>query len=237
MKQIIRLLSVLCIVSCQKPDVEVRVTQEKADFYFRFEVKDTVSEDYQYVDYTLGDSIWISDHRDSSYHYLTWRNELEDINGIYYFQTGLSDMRFYSPHTGSVFGFGFSIPGLEPGKIPTLEMVEGFFYPGRSIPFGLGPEKVNALLRLPIGNPAFLLASQTVFLYEPYGELNIKKIEEYTMQYRSLPEEVLRGKRITCVFEGGIGIYTPQPSVDAVSYTDVAIDLRNGKAVFFIPYE
>jgi hypothetical protein len=96
---------------------------------------------------------------------------------------------------------------------------------------------VNALLRLPIGNPAFLLPSQTVFLYEPYGELNIKKIEEYTMQYRSSPEEVLRGKRITCVFEGGIGIYKPQPSVDAVSYTDVAIDLRNGEAVFFIPYK
>jgi hypothetical protein len=237
MKQILLFLSVLFNVSCQKPTLEVRVAQQKAPFYFRFEVKDTILEDYQYVDYTLGDSIWVSDFRDTSYHYLTWRNELEDINGIYYFQTGLSDMRFGSPFTESIFGFGFSIPGLEPGKIPTQEMVEGFFYPGRTIPFGLGPEKVNALLRLPIGNPAFLLPSQTVFLYEPYGELNIKKIEEYTMQYRSSPEEVLRGKRITCVFEGGIGIYVPQPSVDAVSYTDVAIDLRNGEAVFFIPYE
>lgn len=237
MKQIILLLSILCIVSCQKPAVEVRVTQEKADFYFRFEVKDTVSEDYQYVDYTLGDSVWASDLLDSSYYYLTWRNELEDINGIYYFQTGLSDRRFGSLFTGSVFGFGFSIPGLEPGKIPTQEMVEGFFYPGRSIPFGLGLEKVNALLRLQIGNSGFLRTSQTAFLYEPYGELTILDIEEYTMQYRTFPEEVRRGKRITCTFEGGIGLYAPQLSVDAVSYTDIAIDLRNGEAVFFIPYE
>lgn len=235
MKQIIPLLSVLCIVSCQKPTMEVRVTQEKADFYFRFEVKDTISKDYQYVDYTLGDSVWISDHLDTAYHQLIWRNRIADINGTYYFQTGLSDMRFGSLIREDLFGFGFSIPGLESGKIPTKVVVEDFFYPGRSIPFGLGPEKVNALIRLQIGNPAFSFPCQTVFLYEPYGELQIQEVEEYEIQYRTWPEETRKGKRITCSFEGGIGaewrLLGPIPS------TDRAIDLRDGKAAFFIPYE
>ncbi len=236
MKKLMLFLAILSCTTCQEPTLEVRMTQQRDSFYFRFEVKDTISEDYQYVDYTLGDSIWISDRFDTAYHYITWHNQLENINSTYYFQTGVSEVRSFSV-SEPLFGFGFAIPGLEPGKIPSEAILEDFFYPGRSIPFGLGPEKVNALLRLQIGNPAFGLPSQTVFLYEPYGELVIQEVEDYEMQYRTWPEEVRRGKRITSTFEGGIGVYAPQPSVDAVSYTDIAIDLRNGEAVFFMPYE
>lgn len=235
MKLKVLLFALLAIASCQKPTVEVRVTQQKAPFYFRFEVKDTISEEYQFVNYTLGDSVLIFDHLDTGYHQLTWRNRIDGVNGTYYFRTGLSDMRFGSIIREDLFGFGFAIPGLEPGKIPTRAMVEDFFYPGRSIPFGLGPEKVNALLRLQIGNPAFSFPCQTVFLYEPYGELQIQGVEDYEIQYRTWPEETRKGKRITCSFEGGIGaewrLLSPIPN------TDRAIDLRNGEAAFFIPYE
>jgi len=236
MKQILLFLCALSIVSCQKPTIEVRTSQQETPFYFRFEVKDTISEDYQYVDYTLGDSVWISGFFDTAYYRLALRHRMETINGTYYFRTGLTEIRSGICRE-DIFGFGFAIPGLEPGKIPSKTIIEDFFRTGRSIPFGLGPEKVNAILRLQIGNPASYIPSQTVFLYEPYGELLIQEVEDYEMQYHTSPEEVRRGKRITCTFEGGIGVYAPQPSVDAVSYTDVAIDLRNGEAVFFMPYE
>jgi len=236
MKNSILFLALLGVLSCHKQTVEVRSTQHVDPFYIRFEAKDTLSQDYQYRAYSIGDTISIFDGFETEYHRLTWVNRLIETDGLYLFRTGIAEIDLGAVRR-PIFGFDFQIPGLQPRQLPSKSMLENYFYPGRTIPFGLGPGKVNTIMRMQIDNPAFIHLSQSAYLFEPYGSMTILEVEDFEIEYQVWPGDTAKGKRITCTFEGGVGLLDFLNDRFDFPNTDVAIDIRNGEAALFIRYD
>ncbi|MCR9099344.1 MAG: hypothetical protein NXI25_05285 [bacterium] len=234
------LLLFLPLIACQKEAVEVRNTVETAPFYFRLEVRDTMHEAFQPVNYGLGEIIHIYDP--------TYETEYTfplicDQNLVYrgeqlVLQTGMysGDYSYFGRET-PFFGIEFALPGLQPGLMPTREAVEQFFYAGRTFEAGIGPDKANLLMRMQIDNPVMVVPSQSIYLYEPTGTLTITGVEDYTYEFQMEPKGILQGKRITCQFEGAIGRFQAGMPRDEFPLTDVAVEIQNGEAAFFVQYK
>ncbi len=232
------LFASLC--ACQKASVEIQQTVETAPFYFRMEARDTMHEAFQLVDYTLGQTGHIYNFETGREYVfpLICDHDLEYRGGQLVLQTGIyAGDDFIYAREFPLFGFEFAIPGLQPAQMPTQDMLEDYFYPGRTFEAGIGPGQVNLLMRMQIDNPVMSFPSQSVYLYEPAGTLTITAVEDYNSEYQTYPYGTLRGKRVTCRFEGAIGRYDVSNRWDEFPNTDVAVDIQNGEAAFFIPYE
>jgi len=234
------LLFFIPLIACQKEAVEVRRTAETAPFYFRLEARDTMHKEFQPVNYGLGEIVHIyNPFYETEYTFplicdqnLVYRGEQLVLQAGMY-----SGDRNYFGRQYPLFGIEFALPGLQPGKLPTRESLEQFFYAGRTFEAGLGPDKANLLMRMQIDNPVMVYPSQSAYLYEPSGTLTITGIEDYTYEFQREPKDILQGKRITCQFEGTIGRYQAGMPRDEFLWTDVAVDLQNGEAAFFVKYE
>lgn len=234
------LLLLISLWSCQKESVEIQKTVEATPFYFRMEARDTMHEAFQPVDYTLGQNGYIYNPENGSEYVfpLICGQDLAYRGDQLVLQTGIysGDDNIYG-RDFPLFGFEFALPGLQPGRLPARALLEEYFTVGRSFEAGLGPDKVNLLMRMQIDNPVMTFPSQSVYLYEPTGKLTIIAVEDYTYEYQMPPYGMLRGKRVTCQFEGAIGRYNVGNHWDEFPNTDVAVEIRNGEAAFFVQYE
>lgn len=240
MKNLILLpLIVLVALACEKQTLEVYTPPtDREDFYMRLEAKDTMHTAFQPVNYTIGDTMQL--YYPPAEQTLLFRFACDQNiirrDGKLYLRTGIYN-RGYSAELNPLFGFEFHLPELQPAQLPTREALKAYFYPGRTIDFGGGPDQVNALMRLDIGYPVTIFASQSAYLFNPTGSLTITKVEDYEYEYEEFPERTLRGLRVECEFHGQIGRYLGANGHSTFPNTNVAVDIRNGKRAFLVVYE
>ena len=109
------------------------------------------------------------------------------------------------------------------------------FKPGRVFPFGEGPGRVD--LSFAHQPPDFFEdeRSKATYLAKPTGELTITQVEDYS--YMPPGRERVQGLLIHCTFEGQLGQYDLLGTFLNEDFTtEVAVEVRNGAAVFFLPY-
>lgn len=132
------------------------------------------------------------------------------------------------------FGLEFwATPGEE--ALWSEAHLKKMFEPGSTFSFGEGPGKVD--LSFAHRDPDFFEdeRSKASFLKQPDGQLSVTQTEDYS--YTSPGQETVRGMLVHCTFEGSIGQYDRFEGAWLDDFTtNTALEIREGKATFFVAY-
>lgn len=220
-------LLLCCALACQKDEIITSYEQiYVSPLHVRFELQDT------------GQTAPIT--------YLFEPRIIQDTDTLLYYwkELGKWDSGFsppeqfvwiYEPWEAMAFYLRFQ-PAESIQRARWLEeRVSFLFQVGRVYPFGTGPGKVDVGVVLGEPSPLNDLTSKASFLTYQQGELLITDVVPYRYQNRF--GDWIEGHLIHCNFEGKLGRYDEegvQLAGQENFKTTVQVDIRHGKAIFFI---
>lgn len=240
MKKISFALFTLLLAACGPEPLQITVANAEPQFYYKVEIQEGPGQDFSLIHYKVSDTLSLHESINGTARPRVIFSNSRVLNGTFLNEAagqllllaGFSPDRtlptlVLEPLLGFVFWSG--------QPFITKEWVDEFFFVGRSFPIGWGANRVNLMMRLPSDGFA-TTAAQSFFLNNPTGELVITAVEDYAYESRNLTP--IRGKRITCTFEGSIARYDREEHQGSIEdfRTDKALPLRNGEAVFFVAY-
>ncbi len=221
------LLALLLVVSCEKEPYLITHEEVYASpVYTQLEYQDTGEVAFTYEEYRVGRFLdsGAPAHRWQSWDKVTSRGPAILVD-IY------SGERF-----SNLVVFGLEFWADPPADTPWTEAhLKAMFKPGRVFPFGEGRGKVD--LSFAHQPPDFFEdeRSKATYLAQPTGQLAITQVEDYS--YTPPGRERIRGLLVHCTFEGQLGQYDLFGTYLSEDFTtEVALEVRNGAAVFFLPY-
>jgi hypothetical protein len=107
------------------------------------------------------------------------------------------------------------------------------FSAGQVYPFGSGPGRADISFAYPRAAHVKEERSRASYLEQPDGQLEIVKVEDYSYGRADGPRT--DGLLVHCNFEGKLGRYDWFYDSSTENYTtDVALEVRNGEATFFL---
>lgn len=220
-------LALLLAMGCKKEPHLITYEEAYASpVYTQLEYRDTGEVAFTYQEYRVGKFLdsGAPAHRWQSWDKVTSRGPAVLVD-IY------SGERF-----SNLVVFGLEFWADPPADNPwTEEHLKAMFKPGRVFPFGEGPGRVD--LSFAHQPPDFFEdeRSKATYLAKPTGELTITQVEDYS--YMPPGRERVQGLLIHCTFEGQLGQYDLLGTFLNEDFTtEVAVEVRNGAAVFFLPY-
>lgn len=195
--------------------------------YTQLVYRDTGQTDYTYQEYRLG-SFLNSDT--PAYKWNEWDKITSRGPAL------LVDIKERSVW-GTIYRFGlefWAAPGEEEALWSEAHL-KRMFDPGSVFSFGEGPGKVD--LSFAHRDPGFFEdeRSRASFLKQPGGQLSITQTEDYS--YTPPGRETASGMLVHCTFEGSIGQYDQFEGAWLDDFTtNTALEIREGKATFFVAY-